>query len=93
MTATLTMDAAGRVVLPKKIREKLHLLPGVKLRADIVGDKLELEVEPPETKIVRNKAGLPVVVGWEGFNAVDAIKADRAERDAKLIGIRRKSGQ
>jgi bifunctional DNA-binding transcriptional regulator/antitoxin component of YhaV-PrlF toxin-antitoxin module len=76
MTSTLTMDAAGRVVLPKKIR-----------------DKLELEVEPPETKIVVNAAGRRVVVGWGGFNAVEAIKADRAARDAKLIGIRRKSGK
>lgn len=90
MTATLTIDSAGRIVLPKRIREKLHLATGTKLRADIVGDKLELEVEPPETKIVKNKSGLPVIMGWEGFNAVEALKQDRAERDAKLIGIKKK---
>lgn len=93
MTATLTMDSAGRVVLPKGIRDKLHLVAGSKLRADIVGDKLELEVEPPETKVVTNKAGRRVIVGWEGFNAVEAIKQSRAERDAKLTGFHKKSGK
>jgi AbrB family looped-hinge helix DNA binding protein len=93
MTATLTIDSAGRIVLPKRIREKLHLAKGTKLRADIVGDKLELEVEQPEATVVRNKSGRRVIVGWEGFDAVAAIKQDRAERDAKLIGIRKPSSK
>lgn len=93
MTATLTMDSAGRVVLPKAIRDKLHLVTGSKLRADIVGDKLELEVDAPETKVVKNKAGLPVVMGWEGFNAVEAIKQSRAEREERIVGFRKKSGK
>ncbi len=41
MTATLTLDSAGRLVLPKAIREKMHLQAGSKLRADLVGEKLE----------------------------------------------------
>jgi len=28
MTARLTIDKAGRVVIPKRLRDKLHLAPG-----------------------------------------------------------------
>jgi AbrB family looped-hinge helix DNA binding protein len=40
---TATLDKAGRIVLPKKLREKLHLKPGAKLTIEFVGDKIEIE--------------------------------------------------
>jgi len=39
MTATITIDSSGRLVLPKAMRDALHLRPGSKLRAEIIGDK------------------------------------------------------
>jgi AbrB family looped-hinge helix DNA binding protein len=39
MTATITIDSSGRLVLPKAMRNALHLRPGSKLRAEIIGDK------------------------------------------------------
>ena len=40
MTATLTLDSAGRLVLPKPVRDKMHLRTGAKLRLDVVGDRM-----------------------------------------------------
>ncbi len=74
MTATMTIDSAGRILLPKLMREKLKLRPGSKLKGDIVGDKIELEEELPAVKIVRGKRGLPVIMGWEGFDAAKAVR-------------------
>ncbi len=84
MTAILTLDKAGRLVLPKPMREKLHLREGAKLKAEIVGDKIELEQEEQEVKIVRRKSGRRVVVGWEGFDAAKAVREMREDQVARL---------
>lgn len=84
MIAILTLDKAGRLVLPKPMREKLHLREGAKLKAEIVGDKIELEQEVEEGKIVRSKDGLPVIVGWKGFDAAKAVREMREDQVAKL---------
>lgn len=65
---TATLDKAGRIVLPKKLREKLHLKPGAKFTIEFVGDKIEIEKEAPKLRIVR-KGGVRMVMGWEGFDA------------------------
>lgn len=79
MTATITLDKAGRVVLPKRIRDRLHLREGSRLRIELTGDTLELTPEVPETRIERGGDGLPVIVGWEGFDAVQAVAEAREE--------------
>jgi AbrB family looped-hinge helix DNA binding protein len=83
MNATLVMDKAGRVVLPKPIREKMRLRPGARLRVEIVGEKLELTEEVPEVKIVR-RGKRRVIVGWEGFDAAKAVREMREEQVARL---------
>jgi AbrB family looped-hinge helix DNA binding protein len=79
MTSTITMDAAGRVVLPAQIRKKLHLQAGSKLRLDIVADRLELTPEPEETARVTRKGGRLVLA--ETGKPFDAAATVRAERD------------
>jgi AbrB family looped-hinge helix DNA binding protein len=85
MTAILTLDKAGRLVLPKPMREKLHLREGAKLKAEIVGDKIELEQEMPEVKIVRKKGGRRVVAGWTGFDAAKAVRDMRKDQMERLL--------
>lgn len=34
------MDASGRIVVPKSIREQLHLTPGAELELDVLGDSI-----------------------------------------------------
>ena len=42
MTKRLTIDSAGRVVLPKPLRKKLDLAPGDTLEMENAGDKITL---------------------------------------------------
>jgi|SRR5208282_3702349 len=42
MTAKLTMDKVGRIVLPKPVRENLQLAPGDELELESLGDRVTL---------------------------------------------------
>jgi AbrB family looped-hinge helix DNA binding protein len=42
MTTRLTIDKAGRVVIPKSLREELHLEPGDSLEMEKVGEAITL---------------------------------------------------
>jgi AbrB family looped-hinge helix DNA binding protein len=85
MNATITMDGAGRIVLPKPIRELLRLRGGAKLRADVVADKIELTPEPDDNVRMVRKGKRLVITGLpKGFDAVAAIKADREVRDEQV---------
>ena len=76
-------------MLPVKIREKLKLKAGTVFKIEIVGDKTELEQEVPKVQIVRNTKGLPVVMGWEGFDAVEAVQQMLEEQMDRLMPPKR----
>jgi AbrB family looped-hinge helix DNA binding protein len=42
MNVRLTIDKAGRVVIPKSLREKLHLEPGDALEMESAGEQITL---------------------------------------------------
>jgi AbrB family looped-hinge helix DNA binding protein len=42
MNTRLTIDKAGRVVIPKPLREKLHLEPGDALEMETAGEQITL---------------------------------------------------
>jgi len=42
MSTRLTIDKAGRVVIPKPLREELHLEPGDTLEMESVGEQITL---------------------------------------------------
>jgi AbrB family looped-hinge helix DNA binding protein len=42
MTTRLVIDKAGRVVIPKAVREKLHLEPGDSLEIESSGEQITL---------------------------------------------------
>lgn len=42
MNARLTMDKAGRIVIPKILREELHLEPGDDLEMETAGEQITL---------------------------------------------------
>jgi AbrB family looped-hinge helix DNA binding protein len=66
MTATITIDSAGRLVLPKAMRDRLHLRAGSKLSADVIAGKIELTPEPNENvRLVRTLGSNGYrVIGW-----------------------------
>lgn len=81
MTTTITIDRAGRLVLPKAMRDRLHLGAGSKLRADIIADKIELTPEPTEGVKLVKKGKLLVITGARPNTSADeAIRADREDR-------------
>ena len=53
MTAKLTLDKAGRVVLPKAIRDRLQLAPGDDLNLETEGDRITLH--PVRQKVTLKK--------------------------------------
>ena len=53
VNATVTLDKAGRVVLPKDLRDELHLSPGDTLELTVEGDEVTLRprrIAPPLQK-------------------------------------------
>jgi AbrB family looped-hinge helix DNA binding protein len=44
---TTTLSSKGQVILPRLVRSKLHLAPGVRLLCEIRGDSLVLTPEHP----------------------------------------------
>jgi AbrB family looped-hinge helix DNA binding protein len=81
MTTTLTVDKAGRVVIPKRIREEMHLREGSRLRLELRGDRLELTHELNEVQLER-RGRRRVIVGWEGFDPAQAVQDAREEHSS-----------
>lgn len=48
-----TIDQAGRIVLPKAIREAAHLQDGTELEIRVVGDHIEIEPVHLDVDLVR----------------------------------------
>jgi AbrB family looped-hinge helix DNA binding protein len=49
----LTMDSAGRLVLPKEIRRLSGIQPGMELEVRVNGGHVEIEPAPLKIKLVR----------------------------------------
>ena len=91
MTATLTLDEAGRLILPEAVAQVLGVKPGAVLKAEVTRDRIDLiqnEGDIPVMTEVVMKDGL-LVLAPTGI-PVDAAAAVRAERDALADRARRK---
>ncbi len=89
MSTTITVGKAGRIVVPKIMRDRLHLREGSRLRVEVVADKLEFTPEADAVKIVK-RGKRRVVVGWKGFDAAKAVNEMREEYMDRLAGKHRK---
>lgn len=56
-----TIDKAGRIVVPKLLREALNMNPGIELEILVVDNRLEIEVPRPQATLVDGPDGLPLV--------------------------------
>jgi AbrB family looped-hinge helix DNA binding protein len=56
-----TIDAAGRIVVPKPLRDELGVKPGQVLELEVRDGRLEVEVAPVEMALERRAHG-PVAV-------------------------------
>jgi AbrB family looped-hinge helix DNA binding protein len=91
MNATVTMDSSGRLVIPRTIREQLHLRGGSRLNLEVKGDGVFLAPLPDEDALIVKRGGRLVIETSEilGDDEVrKAILADREERVNKLSGMK-----
>lgn len=55
------MDAAGRIVVPKALRDRLHLAPGEPLEIRERDGLLEIEAAPTPMSLVERRGGVVAV--------------------------------
>jgi AbrB family looped-hinge helix DNA binding protein len=85
---TLKIDKAGRVILPKPVRDRLGLHEGSDLEILETPEGVMLKPVEHRPSMVK-KQGLWVHTGKlpAGFDIVQAIRNDREERIRKLAGL------
>ena len=84
---TLTIDGAGRLVLPKRTRDRLGLRAGSTLEMRETEEGVELKPAQPESCLVR-KGRFLVYTGEvpPGWDPVKAVQEDREARDRRNLG-------
>jgi AbrB family looped-hinge helix DNA binding protein len=84
------IDRAGRVVLPKAVRQELAIQPGDVLRVSVQGLTVTLAVNQDKTGLVRRgKALVFETAGSEalGSEAVrDLLEGERQEHHRRVVG-------
>ena len=85
---TLKIDKAGRVVLPKPVRDRLGLRAGSDLEIEETPEGIVLKLAERRPSMVK-KQGLWVHMSKvpEGYDIVQAIRDDREDRIRKLAGL------
>lgn len=92
MSITITLGKAGRLVVPKPVRESLGLREGSRLRIETSAGKFEAIPEADDIRI-EIRDGLPVITGGrprKKGDIVRAIKAGREERTERVLARRGK---
>ena len=78
---TITIDRAGRIVVPKRLRERFNLVAGTELEISASADCLQLRRVDAEPALVRKKG---VLVHHAGARPdLDVAAFIRAERDRR----------
>ena len=86
MTRKLTLDQAGRVLIPKPLRKELHLGPGDTLQLESEGELITLR--PMRAKaLLKKERGVWVYQGEPtGASVTDTIDGEREKRLRDLLG-------
>ena len=90
MRSQITLDPAGRVVLPKTLRDDLHLSPGDTLDVTVKGDEVTLRPRRAATPLHKERGvwvlrtGKPLTTG----EAQETLRNIREQRDHQNAGRR-----
>jgi len=87
----LTIDRAGRIVLPKPLRDELQLSPGDALEVDKLGEEITLRPVRGSGPL-RKKRGVWVFRTGEALTAATVektIRQVRNEREEQEVGKRK----
>ena len=86
MNATAEIDKAGRIVVPKKMRDALHLAPGTRVTLQQKGDTITLEPEAKPRGLYRKNGMLVYDFGRPlPPDHTDWVRQARDERDKQLM--------
>jgi len=82
----LTIDSAGRVILPSAVRRQLKLVTGSRLQLAVVAQRIELTPEPDAMASVQGRSGKRAVLPPSGkpSSAAAAVRAERDRQDGGL---------
>lgn len=78
MNSRITIDKAGRIVLPKPVRDELRLEPGDTLDLETSGDKITLRPAQPGGQLIK-KHGVWV------FHSDEPLTEEIVEETARRI--------
>lgn len=88
MRGKVTLDRAGRVVIPKSVRDKLQLSPGDTFDLTVQGEDLTLRPRRSSTPLLKER-GIWVLRTGEPLSAAEAeetLRRMRAQRHRKNAG-------
>jgi AbrB family looped-hinge helix DNA binding protein len=83
MNTTVTLDKAGRVVIPKTLRDEMHLSPGDSLELESEGQSVTLRPVRSASPL-RKERGVWVFHGTRKISAAitdEVLRDIRAQRD------------
>jgi len=86
MTATFTIDDAGQINLPDALKRVFGVEPGVRLRAEVTSDRIEIVKDIPVVTEGELENGVLVLpkLGIK-MDAGAAIRADRDEQAERAL--------
>lgn len=85
-TETIKIDSAGRVVLPKPLREQFNLLPGDKLRLSVEGNGFRLEPTHGGGELIRKGSVLVFTGGFpEPITTAQVEELKDQDREARIL--------